>query len=255
MTIVIDGTTGISGVDGTASNPSYEGTDSNTGIFFPAADTIAFAEGGAEVARFDSAGKFLVGTTTSPNQQAVIYRTSSNTGNGALLLDGNGSYAGLQFALSGTLRGSISSDTPDFYITHAGNINFRTGSGDHVGGTTRATITGGGIFELQSPTANGAYVRSGANFTLASNATINITSSIAGAALVLIYNVNDGAGAVFFANYLANSVKIAGDGAATDTGTTFAVYKNASNHVTTIRNRYATSQTFRIAVYSAEARP
>jgi hypothetical protein len=27
MTVVIDGTNGISGVDGTASNPVYEGTD------------------------------------------------------------------------------------------------------------------------------------------------------------------------------------------------------------------------------------
>jgi hypothetical protein len=58
MTVVIDGTNGISGVDGTASNPSYEGTDSNTGIFFPAADTIAFAEGGVEVGRFDSSANF-----------------------------------------------------------------------------------------------------------------------------------------------------------------------------------------------------
>ena len=59
MTVVIDGTTGISGVDGTASNPSYEGADSNTGIFFPAADTIAFSEGGVEVGRFDSNANFL----------------------------------------------------------------------------------------------------------------------------------------------------------------------------------------------------
>ncbi len=58
MTVVIDGTTGISGVDGTASNPSYEGTDSNTGIFFPAADTIAFSEGGVEVGRFNSSANF-----------------------------------------------------------------------------------------------------------------------------------------------------------------------------------------------------
>jgi hypothetical protein len=62
MPVVISGTNGVSGVDGTASNPSYEGTDSNTGIFFPAADTIAFAEGGTEVARFDSSGNFGIGT-------------------------------------------------------------------------------------------------------------------------------------------------------------------------------------------------
>jgi len=42
---------------GTVSAPSISPTgDSNTGIFFPAADTIAFAEGGAETLRLDSTG-------------------------------------------------------------------------------------------------------------------------------------------------------------------------------------------------------
>ena len=78
MPLVLSGTDGVSGVDGTASNPSYEGTDSNTGIFFPAADTIAFAEGGAEVARFDSAGNFGIGTS-SPAQHVQIGNNSSAT--------------------------------------------------------------------------------------------------------------------------------------------------------------------------------
>lgn len=39
--------------------------DLNTGIFFPAADTIAFAEGGVEAARFDSSGNFGLGVTPS----------------------------------------------------------------------------------------------------------------------------------------------------------------------------------------------
>jgi hypothetical protein len=49
---------------GTVSAPSIttEG-DTNTGIFFPAADTIAFAEGGAEAMRINSSGNLLVGTT------------------------------------------------------------------------------------------------------------------------------------------------------------------------------------------------
>jgi hypothetical protein len=54
MTITINGTTGIAGVDGSASTPAVQGADTNTGIFFPAADTIAFAEGGTEVMRLDS---------------------------------------------------------------------------------------------------------------------------------------------------------------------------------------------------------
>ena len=58
--------------DGSASAPtiSHEG-DSNTGIFFPAADTIAFAEGGAEAMRIDSAGNLAIGTTTNNTLDAV----------------------------------------------------------------------------------------------------------------------------------------------------------------------------------------
>jgi hypothetical protein len=53
---------------GTVSAPVYSTTgDTNTGIFFPAADTIAFAEGGAEAMRIDSSGNVLVGTTTATN--------------------------------------------------------------------------------------------------------------------------------------------------------------------------------------------
>jgi len=57
----VSGTT-VSGITvnvgaGTVSAPSISPTgDSNTGIFFPAADTIAFAEGGVEALRLDSTG-------------------------------------------------------------------------------------------------------------------------------------------------------------------------------------------------------
>jgi len=50
---------------GSAAAPSitFSG-DTNTGIYSPAADTIAFAEGGVESGRFDSTGALLVGTTS-----------------------------------------------------------------------------------------------------------------------------------------------------------------------------------------------
>jgi len=54
MTLVLNGTTGIAGVDGSAATPAVQGGDTNTGMFFPAADTIAFTEGGTEVMRLDS---------------------------------------------------------------------------------------------------------------------------------------------------------------------------------------------------------
>jgi hypothetical protein len=45
--------------------------DTNTGIFFPAADTIAFAEGGAEVMRINSSGNVGIGVTTPVAQLTV----------------------------------------------------------------------------------------------------------------------------------------------------------------------------------------
>ena len=73
MTLYLNGTTGVSGVDGSAGTPAIQGTDTNTGISFPAADTIAFNEGGAEVGRFDSSGRLLVGTSSSPTQPQGQY--------------------------------------------------------------------------------------------------------------------------------------------------------------------------------------
>jgi hypothetical protein len=56
MSLILDGTNGVSDIDGTAATPAIRGTDANTGIFFPAADTIAFSEGGVEQMRLNSSG-------------------------------------------------------------------------------------------------------------------------------------------------------------------------------------------------------
>jgi hypothetical protein len=51
---------------GSSASPSiYFASDTNTGIFSPAADTIAFGEGGAEAMRIDSSGNLLVGITSA----------------------------------------------------------------------------------------------------------------------------------------------------------------------------------------------
>ena len=52
-------------VAGTAAAPAITRTgDTNTGMFFPAADTIAFAEGGTEAMRLDANGNVGIGTTS-----------------------------------------------------------------------------------------------------------------------------------------------------------------------------------------------
>ena len=79
MPVVINGSTGVSGVDGTAATPALQGTDTNTGVFFPAADTIAFAEGGTEVMRINSAAQveYVAGSAAAPT---IVPAGDTNTG-------------------------------------------------------------------------------------------------------------------------------------------------------------------------------
>jgi len=90
-TLAVAGTLNVTGLakfaDGTVSAPSITNDgDTNTGIYFPAADTIAFAEGGVEAMRIDSSGNVLVGTTDSLSNstfaanQGVVARVAAASG-------------------------------------------------------------------------------------------------------------------------------------------------------------------------------
>ena len=62
---------------GTTSAPSISPSgDSNTGIFFPSADTVAIAEGGTEVLRVDSNGRLGIGSATPGFQVTVDQGTT-----------------------------------------------------------------------------------------------------------------------------------------------------------------------------------
>jgi hypothetical protein len=73
---------------GTVSAPAITTTgDTNTGIYFPAADTIAFTEGGAESMRIDADGDVGIGTSSPAYKLDVVGGNVSftNSGSGSAL--------------------------------------------------------------------------------------------------------------------------------------------------------------------------
>jgi hypothetical protein len=110
---------------GTVSAPAITTTgDTNTGIFFPAADTIAFSEGGVERMRLDSAGNLGVGTAT-PTQELTVYRDLNG---GAVILVDNPN--------AGTSANAALILSPE-----SGAVNFVANSST----STSAAITGGAL--------------------------------------------------------------------------------------------------------------
>ena len=88
MSLILSGTDGLSDVDGSAATPAIRGTDANTGIFFPAADTVAVSTGGTERARFNSTGAFvLAGGTTTADGIGITFPASQSASSNANTLD------------------------------------------------------------------------------------------------------------------------------------------------------------------------
>jgi hypothetical protein len=84
--------------DGSAAAPSITNSgDTNTGMFFPAADTIAFTEGGTESMRIDSSGNLLFNSGYGSVATAYGCRAWVNfngTGTVAIRASGNVSSVG-----------------------------------------------------------------------------------------------------------------------------------------------------------------
>jgi hypothetical protein len=74
---------------GTVSAPALTtSADTNTGIFFPAADTIAFSEGGVEALRINSSGTVVLsGGDTTANGTGITFPATQSASSNANTLD------------------------------------------------------------------------------------------------------------------------------------------------------------------------
>jgi hypothetical protein len=133
MAITLDGTNGInsSGVivapDGSASAPAITNDgDTNTGIFFSAADTIDFVEGGTACGQFDSSANFKFNSGYGSVATAYGCRAWVN-------FDGTGTPA---IRASGNVSSITDNGTGDY------TVNFTTAMPDANYSTTGAAGDG-----------------------------------------------------------------------------------------------------------------
>jgi hypothetical protein len=172
----IDSNSTVNFLAGTVSLPSINAglssSDTNTGIYFPAADTIGFVEGGAEAMRIDSNGRInlLAGTIANPILNAGLNSTDTDTGlyfpaanslglvTGGIeiiRLSGNTtSFSGGTVSLPSINAGLNSNDTDTGIYFPSGNT-----IGLSTNGTARAVINDTG-FGIQTTPSNWIHLSS-----------------------------------------------------------------------------------------------
>jgi hypothetical protein len=133
---------------GTATNPSITfSTDTNTGIYSPAADTIAFTEGGVEAMRIDSSGNVGIGTS-SPTAR---FHVKGSNGEIHLQPDADTEYTALTFrnAANNSARGYVlynyTSNFMSFRTNGSGEAMRIDSSGNVLVGKTTTTANGGDL--------------------------------------------------------------------------------------------------------------
>lgn len=166
---------------------------------------------------------------------------------GATDLTPGTSWDGQITALGNGYSGGISLDATGMWV---GNTSAARALLFAINETEKGRFTTSGAFLVgASSTAwNGSLIKAVDTIAIADGSSINLSSSICGGAIVSIYEGNSGNGGLFWINYTTAPVKIAGNGEVTDTGATFAVLKNTSSHVCTLKNRSGLTRNYHVVV-------
>ena len=151
-TMTVTGSASVVFAAGSAAAPSITTTgDTNTGLFFPAADTIGFTEGGVESLRINSSGQVGIGTA-SPGYRLTVSGGATSLAANQYLRFGDGLFASSDgsvdnyfFTGSTALRWRNSADNAELMqLTNTGNLGIGTASPSsklHVVGSGNPTIT------------------------------------------------------------------------------------------------------------------
>jgi hypothetical protein len=138
---------------GSAAAPSIAAQgDQNTGIYFPAADTLGFVEGGVEAMRLDASGNLLLGGTSAQvNGKFQVTGNIGLAGNSQIRQASNGDSNTLQVFATQLVVGSLNSTSYNYSggglvaSVAAGDLNVLIDAG-------RATSTDG-RFKIQNTTS------------------------------------------------------------------------------------------------------
>jgi hypothetical protein len=159
--ITVDASQRVAFVAGTAALPSITTAgDTNTGIFFPAADTIAFSEGGAESMRIDSSGNVGIGTT-SPAVRLNVTDSSDGGNSGTIRLGSDGTYYGQQqfrYNSSEYRLGVYPSGNMTFYTKGSESMRINSNGNLLVGTTTQTATPVQGVILGGADSSSGVYI-------------------------------------------------------------------------------------------------
>jgi hypothetical protein len=160
MSLILSGTSGVSDVDGTAAAPAIRGTDANTGIFFPGADRIGFAEGGVQVGEFDANGNFLMNSGYGSVGIAYACRAWVNfNGSGTVAIRAAGNVSSITDLGTGRFQLNFTAAMPDANFAIAGTT--RTSSANfngYVSWEATASVADTTFVKIATTNTAGSYI-------------------------------------------------------------------------------------------------